>query len=296
MTTRATPISMCALLLAPLAAGCAINLDAERVTHTDEHRFRVTERAVLVLSTFDGAVRVEAWDEPEVLVTIRKRAEDLETARALETRVLQEGDRITVDVPAPQRRTTVGINVGRSASMEVRVPRGSDVQVRTGDGAIDITGIAGRVEARSGDGAIRGTALHGDVVVSTGDGSIGLDDTTGRLDLHSGDGSITAHGTFELVKARTGDGSVSIRVRPGSRIAGDWEITTGDGSVSLELPAGLDAELDAYTGDGRVSVDGLGVDQPARSERNLRARLGAGGSALKVRTGDGSITLRGNSS
>jgi hypothetical protein len=72
----------------------------------------------------------------------------------------------------------------------------------------------------------------------------------------------------------------------------DWNITTGDGSVTLELPEHFDAELDARTGDGRVSIDGDLSETVESSRRSVRGRLGTGGRALRLRTGDGSIMLR----
>jgi hypothetical protein len=113
--------------------------------------------------------------------------------------------------------------------------------------------------------------------------------------VHTGDGSVTVGGIIEGLAATTGDGSVAVHARPGSVASDDWEITTGDGGVTLELPNAFAAELDAGTGDGRISVDGLQLaitDQSSERDR-LRARLGDGGRTVRVRSGDGSIRLRG---
>jgi hypothetical protein len=67
---------------------------------------------------------------------------------------------------------------------------------------------------------------------------------------------------------------------------------TGDGSVTVDLPDSFDAELDAHTGDGRVSVsDELLSGTTQTSRRSIRGRLGEGGHALHLRSGDGSIRL-----
>jgi hypothetical protein len=96
------------------------------------------------------------------------------------------------------------------------------------------------------------------------------------------------------VRARTGDGSVAIHADAGSVPEADWDITTGDGSVTLELPDGFNGELDAHTGDGGIRMNDITVSNVSGtiSRSNVRGRLGAGGHSVRVRTGDGSITLR----
>ena len=81
---------------------------------------------------------------------------------------------------------------------------------------------------------------------------------------------------------------------PGSDRQDDWTISTGDGSVTLELPDAFNADLDAHTGDGRIAVEDLEVsDVTGKMSRDrLRGQLGAGGRSVRIRTGDGSITLR----
>jgi hypothetical protein len=96
------------------------------------------------------------------------------------------------------------------------------------------------------------------------------------------------------VKLHTGDGSITFRAAPGTSMKDDWSITTGDGGVSIYLPSDFGAELDAHTGDGSIrseltlSAEGDGD----KERRTLRGKLGAGGKALRIRTGDGSIRLK----
>jgi hypothetical protein len=96
------------------------------------------------------------------------------------------------------------------------------------------------------------------------------------------------------VRARSGDGSVTIHAGPGSTANADWDITTGDGSVTLALPDGFGAELDAHTGDGGIRMEDITLSNvTGKIGRNtLRGRLGSGGRNVRVRTGDGSITLK----
>jgi DUF4097 and DUF4098 domain-containing protein YvlB len=285
-----------ALLLALASSACAINLDAARVTDREERRFTVSGKPEIVLTTFDGAVDIRAWDKPEVLVVVEKQAESMEQAKAIKVKYEQAGNRITIEVEKPQQFEGIGINtVSRSASVRISLPASADVRARSGDGAMTLAGITGTVEVRSGDGAIKGTALNGNLTVHTGDGAVTLDDVTGRLELTTGDGSVQVNGALQRVFARTGDGPIRLRAAAGSTTADDWELTTGDGPMTLELPAGFGAEVDAHTGDGGITVDGLtiaGAQPSGERKDDLKGTLGNGGKALKLRTGDGPITLK----
>jgi hypothetical protein len=76
--------------------------------------------------------------------------------------------------------------------------------------------------------------------------------------------------------------------------AGEWSLSTGDGSIVLEVPEGFNADLDASTGDGRVRVHDVPFDGDDTSRRRseARGRIGAGGPTIRMRSGDGSITVR----
>jgi hypothetical protein len=128
-----------------------------------------------------------------------------------------------------------------------------------------------------------------------------VDGARGRLNVETQDGSVSVRGALSVVKLHTGDGSVTYRAEPGTSMTAPWEITTGDGTVALYLPSDFDADIDAHTGDGRISDDLL-VERPVeraenedrRTRRTLRGKLGAGGPLIRVRTGDGSIRLKQN--
>jgi len=256
----------------------------------EEKRFPVAGRPQITLSTFDGAIEVRTWEQPEVLVEIEKRALDKDLIGDIEVRTEQDGSQITVEVRIKSGSSAWGLH--RSARLKVSLPASSDLTAKTGDGAIDVERVSGRIDLRSGDGAIRGQELSGDVTARTGDGSIRLDRIDGRLDLDTGDGSIVAAGTFTRLRVRSGDGSVRIHVERGSTALEDWDVVTGDGPVTIDLPERFDAELDAHTGDGHVSVSGRILSQTTESTRRaIRGRLGEGGHSLNLRSGDGSIRV-----
>lgn len=292
-------IPLAATALAALLAGpgCVdiIGADFAKYVEREEKHFTTTGKPDVSVGTFDGSIEIRPWDRAEVQVVIEKRAATKEAAETIEVQAEQTGNRIVVDVKVP-KNTGLGMHFhyNRSARLIVSVPAAADVSARSGDGSIDIEGIAGRVTLRSGDGSIRGRALGGEVDAHTGDGSIRIDGVNGALSVDTGDGSIVAAGRFTSVRARSGDGSVNIAAESGSSSAADWNITTGDGSVTLALPDDFSAEIDAHTGDGGIHLQSLELSNvTGRIGKNtVRGRVGTGGSTVRVRTGDGSITLK----
>lgn len=288
------PVSLSALL--PVATGC-VNMagDLGRYVERDEKRFTVDGKPEVVLSTFDGSIEIRSSDRPGVLVIVERRAATKEAADAIEVQSHQQGNRVSVEVKMPAARQ-VGWPWyrGGSARLIVSVPPSADVRASSGDGSIDLDGVTGTIALRSGDGSIHAGHSSGNVTTSTGDGSIRLDDVDGALEANTGDGSVRVTGKLTSVHARSGDGSIAVHAQPGSVVQADWDITSGDGAVVLEIPDGFGADLDAHTGDGGIHLDGVTVSNTTGAIRRntVRGQLGSGGRSLRVRTGDGSITLR----
>jgi hypothetical protein len=289
------------LLLSVGVSACSIDVRGEGVVTREEKRFVVNGQADLSLRTFDGSIQLKSWDKNEVLVEIERHGPDQQAAESLTVNTRQEGNRIIVDAPAP-REERDGIHIGSfqspSVSLIVTAPRKVSVDARTSDGSISAEDLAGAVELNTGDGSIRTRRIEGSLRVRTGDGSISVTDAAGRVEADSGDGSVELAGRFDVMDVRTGDGSVRLDVHDGSVLKSDWSVNTGDGSITLRLPANLDADLDAHTGDGGVHADGLLVQaerDPENRDRkdtdSLRAQLGKGGRTLRLRSGDGSITI-----
>jgi DUF4097 and DUF4098 domain-containing protein YvlB len=287
--------ALSALLAGP---GCIeiVGADLGKYVEREEKHFAVTGKADVVLSTFDGSIEIRPWDKPEVQVVIEKRGRDKDAVSVIDVHVDQKGNHVEVTVTEPKRDRAFGFHFNnfRSAKLIVSLPASSDVGAKSGDGSIDVERVTGRLELRSGDGSIRGRQLGGDVNAHTGDGSIKLDGVAGTLVVDTGDGNIDVRGKLTGVRARSGDGTVMIHAESGSAPSGDWDITTGDGSVTLEVPEGFGAELDAHTGDGSIRMHDITLSNVTGEigKRSVRGRLGPGGRAVRVRTGDGSITLK----
>ena len=292
-------LTAAAVTLTLASAGCSIDVRGEEMVFHDEKRFTVTEPLELVLSTFDGAIEVRSWDRNEVLVQIARRAASAAEAKALEVRTTQEGGRLVVEAPSPSRngeRDVIHIGSWRSPSVSfvITTPRRVSVEARTGDGPIAAAGLMGQLALHTGDGAVRVERVEGNLLVNTGDGPVTVSDLRGGLDLNTGDGGVEVTGRLSALRLHTGDGPIRLEAQTGTQMTGEWTVSTGDGAITVRVPPDFSAELDAFSGDGRITVEGLGTATPSRDDdqpAQLRTSLGKGGSTFHLRTGDGPIRV-----
>jgi hypothetical protein len=282
----------------PFSLAACVVVDSQAHITREEKRFTVAGTPELRLITFDGAIEIRSGEGKTIVVEIEKRGPTKEAVDELKVESKQDGDRIEIEVKKPAHEI-VFFGVGRmspTASLIVTMPRDGNVVARSGDGAIRIAHVHGRLELKTGDGSIRATDIGGQLTLATGDGSVTLEDVAGDLDVDTGDGSVSVAGKLATVKLHTGDGSITFRAAPGTAMKDDWSMTTGDGGVALYLPSDFGAELDAHTGDGSIrnemDITTAGDVGRDRDRRTLRGKLGAGGKTLRIRTGDGSIRLK----
>ena len=307
-SVRSLPVAGAFLLASTWLAGCEVNLNTEGLSVRETKSFKVTGVPQIDVDTWDGAIEIHSWDKPEVEVEIEKRAMEQSLIDQIKVEATQEGDRIVLKVTGPSRAgfsgVTIGVNVSPTARLRVAVPRNSNLVARSGDGSIRAEALDGTIVLNTADGSVSATRLSGDIRVRSGDGSIRLDKVTGKLDLETDDGSIGFEGQPSVLRLKTGDGSVRAQIDPDTVMTDNWDLTTGDGSVTLTLPSAFNAELDAETSEGSVRSshpllddgrderrDGEGGDERRERRRILRAKMGDGGKALRIRTGDGTIRI-----
>ncbi len=279
------------------ATSCMVNVDHEAHIEREEKRFPLDGQADLHLYTFDGAIEVRSWDRAEAVIEIEKRGHDKEAVAKIQVLAERTGDRIQVEARHPESGG-VFVGIGRftspSAKLIVNVPRRVNLVVRTGDGAILVERVSGRIELRTADGSIRVLETTGELLAESGDGSIQFDEVSGRIEARTADGSVRVTGQPRVLRARSEDGTIVLRIRRGATMDEDWMVATLDGSISAELPDTFSAEIEADPGsDGRARSDLtlLNSTGGTRDERILRGRLGQGGRKFTLRTGDGNIRL-----
>jgi DUF4097 and DUF4098 domain-containing protein YvlB len=258
---------------------------AEEVAKT----FQVAGHAKVHVQTDDGSVRVSTGDIKQVEIRVEYTGYKLD--HDLRVNMTQNGDAVDVEAKT-SGGSWFSFGVRHSSiRVEIHMPKDADLQVQTGDGSVEADSVNGSIDAQSGDGHITIQGAKGDIRLRSGDGHVEARDLDGRVEVSTGDGSVNLEGRFDSLNVKTGDGSITARARAGSKVQSTWNLHTGDGSVDLELPDGMQANIDASTHDGHISLGIPVTVEGTFSSSQVHGKMNGGGQAIVVRTGDGSIHL-----
>ena len=246
-----------AALLGVAAAGAAF---ADTAEERFDRTYPFSAGQLLALSNTNGDVYVEPWDRDEVRVRAVKRVK----TRGSSADAALEELRIEVDVDSrgieietvnPSWRRIMGWSgVSASVEYEIQLPREADLEVRTVNGEIEVSGLAGEIRLRSTNGGIA-------VLDSAGS-----------------------------VSAATTNGGIKVELQEVSSEGMEFETTNG--GIKVDLPSTVRASVYARTTNGSIDTDfAVAVRGTVRRNR-LEGDINGGGPEIDLRTTNGSIRLR----
>ncbi len=235
--------------------------EGERFTWTG----RIRPGETLEIKGMNGSVHAEASPGDEIEVVALKEGRRSDPAYVV-IEVVEHSGGVTVCAVYPSRGSRKNeCEPGSDGRMSVR---NNDVDVE-----FHVRVPAGvRFVAKTVNGEIEATQLEADVVASTVNGSIYIG-TTGYAEATTVNGSIEAslgaHGWEDALK-----------------------FNTVNGSITVEMPADLDAEIDASWVSGGITSDVPLTMQGKFGARRARGVIGSGGPMLELSTVNGEIRLR----
>jgi DUF4097 and DUF4098 domain-containing protein YvlB len=279
---------------------------------TLESSFDTTGPINLKIELLVGDVTLTAADGPATTVRLLPRGKN---GAEMAEKFTVEAHGNDVVVLAPKIRDTFfGLGSKGSVDVEVELPSGSAVDVRTGAGDVAAAGLLGDVRAttgagdltlhevgtaslKSGSGDISLQSTRGDASAKTGSGDISIGSAGGRLDLVSGSGDISLRRSDAGVKARTGSGDLHIGASTGDLElvtgTGDVELKgvhggqvrakTGTGDVTIAVAAGVAAYLDLNTVTGDVDIDLEQTSGPGDAEAQATLSVQSGSGDIRVK-------------
>ncbi len=180
---------------------------------------------------------------------------------------------------------------GRRVNFTIRVPKGVNIGVGSGNGDVSVNGATAEVRAGSGNGKVRVSA-GGAVHASSGNGDVSVDHAGGPVRASSGNGRVTVATSKGPVNASSGNGDIEVSMEAIADAADDMELSSGNGTVTVTVPADFAGELDASTGSGKFYSDFPMTLRGRIDPQHVRATIGRGGRRLTMRSGNGDVELR----
>ena len=259
----------------------ALALPAVAEVRVDETR-QVAADATVTVENISGSLRLSGWDKKEVQVTGT-------LGRGLEkVDITGSGNRLDVQVVYPHDCHDCG-----GADLEIRVPVGCRLEVKTVSADIDASDLSGEGRFQSVSGevtvatsgpSLRAKSVSGDVLIRSAGPRVEANTVSGTLTarmptLHEGD--------FESV---SGD----IRIEAEIAAKGRVEAQTVSGDVELRLPATVGADFEVHSFSGGIRND-FGPEARRTSEygpgRELEFSNGDGSARIYVKTLSGGVRL-----
>jgi hypothetical protein len=286
-------------LLAPaiLIAGGAAPLAAQQ--HIDERAAVAPDAYIRVYDEAAGSVRVTGWDRDSVAVSGTR------DSGAGRFSFSGGGD------AAKMGLWTDGDSAGE-AHLDVRVPAGATVWVKTTSALVEIGDVASGVDAYSVTGDIRVSGTPRQVYAESMGGSVQIVGTALSARGKTGSSPITFRGDAEDVSFTTVGGTIMV-MGPRLRL-GHFESVTGDilfegeiekgsslgfqthsGTIELRLPSDVGADVTYTTIEGDLQSDfplGEADDRGGMRGRERQFSLGNSGATVTIRSFSGEVLIR----
>jgi DUF4097 and DUF4098 domain-containing protein YvlB len=252
----------------PSALVALLSLSAPTSPAVAWHKsFSPTGRPEIRVASNNADVRVYALDREDieaVLYTDRKISPDTVTDR-------QSGNRVELNVRVPNQWDA---GLSQSSVLELKIPLGSDIDVRSGNGSVLVKGVEGKVTVKTDNGNIEALGI------------------SGTLNIESGHGDLQVDGILATVSLRTRAGNIAAQIDSRSKMNAAWVVRTGDGNVDLRLPEDFATDLDVDTADGNVRLDFPLTMLGGGRQSSVRAPINGGGQHLEIHSDKGNIMVR----
>lgn len=194
------------------------------------------------------------------------------------------------------RKVKVTLRVPKESNVKIKTAGGNikiqdligDAELRTSGGNLDIQNIDGELVAKTSGGHIRAGSIAGETYISTSGGYIDIDRVDGDLEARTSGGRISIERVRGEVVAKTSGGSIKLAVDgPFQGI----DASTSGGAIVCYLADDASANISARTSGGSVIVDFPMTVQGKLSRSKVNGKINGGGPDLYLRTSGGSIKV-----
>jgi Putative adhesin len=238
------------LLMLVVGAVLAWLLYGDRAGGTSVYQDSVDSGAkpMVRITNGPGRVQIEGTEGETVEITAKRYARGFGPTSAKENAAS-----IPVDIARDGSTVNISSNGGRGTNVDydLKVPRGSTVEVESAVGDVEVSGLSNTVTVRAEGGDVSVKNVRGSVNIEAPRGDVAVESMsteTGRADITVGFGDLQLKdlvvGILEA-QVEAGDADLS------GRFSGGGKVFVGTGSINSRLPSGdtKDLDLEAYAGE-----------------------------------------------
>ena len=162
-----------------------------------EKSFNVKSGGTLIIDSNLGDIEIQGKGNDKVEIEVIRRAKTMNERKVkailddLEMEIEQEGN--DVHIYCRYRRDHGIFNMGNwylQLKFVISVPEKYHLNLKTGDGDVQLHHIEGEVNCRTSDGDISSRNMIGPLLLGTSDGDVFANDVEGILDIKTSDGDI----------------------------------------------------------------------------------------------------------
>jgi Putative adhesin len=284
---RPAALTLIALALLAFAATARAESDWQK-------SYPVSGKPSLAFSTGDSSTEVTSCGQCKE-IRIRVQWNDRHPSDYTLTEA-QTGDHVNFELHDKNHiHIMMGGGMHHEPHVFIETPSAVDLEGRTSDGSLKVSGLNGGVQLQTSDGSVEVSDVSGAVRLKASDGSIQMHNITGTLESRSSDGSVHIDGLFSGIQVHTSDGSLELTLAEGTKLTTASRVESSDGRVNIHVPRTLAADLEIHTSDGHIQCDLPlvmdGYNSKGDSGHNLRGRINGGGVPLNIHTSDGNVTI-----
>ena len=262
-----------------------------------DRRLAIDPHASIRTSTSTGSTRVTGWDRDSIAVTATVRGAGTFFIGGAGAGAKLGVSSDSLDAPG--------------ATLDVFVPRGATVWVKSStadvtlagvEGDVDISTVSGNIRAEGAPRRLNAEAMDGSIDLATRAAITRAKTASGSITLQGGGGDVTASSVSGAIRYRGAHkvlvGRIETITGPvtfeGTVIrGGTLSIETHDGMVDVTVPRDQLADFDLTTFGGSVTNALTGGGSVVPKGKPIHFSSGAGGATVTVRTFKGNVRVTG---
>ncbi|MEQ8318066.1 MAG: DUF4097 family beta strand repeat-containing protein [Phycisphaerales bacterium] len=274
----ARPATLLAALTATaaLAAGCSVVSSSSRAIAPTAMAVSMPDVQAVGVEVSSVNGRIVITQDPsfgDAVVSAEARLTSTERAERFSIETVMQDGVLRVRPLWPDGKK---LN-NESCNIEITAPQIVDVDARTSNGSVRLSGGTGTTVIKSSNGSVTIKDRSGNLTARTSNGRIVVEGGSGPLDVASSNGSITIK-----------------HFGPGGDAPYQWRAATSNGSIRVELPESPSGRVRASTSNSKVRVfrkESSGAQTELLASRSIDLELGSGASDIVLSTSNGSIVV-----